>query len=352
MTPTAFLKILNGKLILWNYLQHKQYEIDPDHIARLLELLRGTPKSEMGVDKDLAEAGLLTQGDPADWGWDCLSRIFHVGTQVPRTDVPAEEVPYLGYIEHCTSLANSIPPVEIIRPGPITPLPPPQTINTCDLGTALMQRATCRAFDGKAISLQEVANSLWATFGAIHGGSRSDLEEAGLMPIGYRRTSPSGGSMQASEPYLIAFNVTGLRPGTYHYRSIRHELSYISEAPSRENICHVLCNQTVADGLSYGVFITSRFDKLWWKYPHSRAYRVALMDVGCLIQTFQLVSAAQGIQSWPTGYFVDAEANSLLQVDGVTESTLFFLGAGYGTGAVAKDALTALQNFQKQKVRH
>lgn len=348
MTPTAFLKILNGKLILWNYLQHEQYEITPTHVSRLIELLSGSTKGDTDVDADLAEAGLLSQEDPSNWGWDCLSRIFHVGTQVPRTDVPAEDIPYLGYIERCTSLANAIPPVEIIRSGPITALPPPQAMGTCDLGTALMRRATCRAFDGKAVSLQQVANTLWVTFGAVHGDSRSDLEEAGMKPIGYRRTSPSGGSMQASEPYLIAINVNGLRPGTYHYRSIRHELSYVSEAPSIGKICQVLCNQTVANGLSYGVFVTSRFDKLWWKYPHSRAYRVALMDVGCLAQTFQLVSAAQGIQSWPTGYFVDTEANALLQVDGVTESTLFFLGAGYGTGAIAKDALIALQHFKNQ----
>jgi SagB-type dehydrogenase family enzyme len=151
--------------------------------------------------------------------------------------------------------------------------------------------------------------------------------------------------MQPSEPYLVALNVAGLKQGVYHYRSIRHELSYIAQAPDAERICRILCNQTVAKDLAYGVFVTSRFDKLWWKYPHSRAYRVALMDVGCLVQTFQLVSTALGIQSWPTGYFIDSDANTLLGVDGINESALFFLGAGYGAGSVARDALVAMKLF-------
>ncbi|WP_084009967.1 SagB/ThcOx family dehydrogenase [Pandoraea oxalativorans] len=162
-------------------------------------------------------------------------------------------------------------------------------------------------FLNRPVSLQDVADTLWTTFGAVHGSSRTDLSQLGMRSVGYRRTSPSGGSMQPSEPFLVALNVSGLSPGVYHYRSIRHELSYVGDAPSDDTVCRLLCGQTVAKELAYGVFVTSRFDKLWWKYPHSRAYRVALMDVGCLAQTFQLVSTALGIQSWATGYFIDTD---------------------------------------------
>jgi len=300
------------------------------------------------ADGDLLNAKLLAEGDPPDWGWDCLSRMFHVGTRVPRSDAKEEAIPYLGYINHCASVSERIPQDELLLDGRVMSLPSPEPIDDIDFNTTLSKRATCRAFDGHAISLQQVANTLWTTFGAVHGSSRQDLVEHGMQSVGYRRTSPSGGSMQSSEPYLVALNVTDLPPAIYHYRSIRHELSYVAPMPSADSICKVLCNQTIAKDLAFGVFITSRFDKLWWKYPHSRAYRVALMDVGCLLQTFQLVCTAQGIQSWPTGYFVDAEADALLKVDGVRESTLFFLGADYGDGSVARDAIVAMKHFLGQ----
>ncbi|BET12452.1 hypothetical protein THI4931_34940 [Pandoraea sputorum] len=73
------------------------------------------------------------------------------------------------------------------------------------------------------------------------------------------------------------------------------------------------------------------------------------MDVGCLVQTFQLVSTALRIQSWPTGYFIDVDVNTLLGIDGVSESALFFLGAGYGEGPVARDAIAAMRHFSERK---
>lgn len=339
------MKILDGQLVLWDYHNHKQYQINPTHASRLLELASGSEYREDETDREISEAGLLANVDPKEWGWDCLSRMFHVGTQVPTQGNDSEAMPYLEYIAHCTSVADRIPSNELLRAGAVTPLPPPRPITGPDFGSTLRRRKTCRSFGNQSTSVQLVADAMWATFGAVHGESRTDLAQHGMRPVGYRRTSPSGGSMQPSEPYLVAFNVEGLERGVYHYRSIRHELSYIAEAPDAQKICQILCGQTVAKELAYGIFVTSRFDKLWWKYPHSRAYRVALMDVGCLVQTFQLVSTALGIQSWPTGYFIDADANQLLGVDGTNESTIFFLGAGYGEGSVARDALIAMKHF-------
>jgi hypothetical protein len=35
------------------------------------------------------------------------------------------------------------------------------------------------------------------------------------------------------------------------------------------------------------VILTTRFDRLFWKYPGDRAYPMALSDIGYLVQTFQ-----------------------------------------------------------------
>ncbi|WP_082717418.1 MULTISPECIES: nitroreductase family protein [Burkholderia] len=93
--------------------------------------------------------------------------------------------------------------------------------------------------------------------------------------------------------------------------------------------------------------VWSRFDKMWWKYPHSRAYRVALLDMGCLAQTFQLVTTGLGLKSWLTGYFLDREINRLLAVDEINESVLFFVGAGEGADTpFAPEVLTAVEKLR------
>ena len=156
--------------------------------------------------------------------------------------------------------------------------------------------------------------------------------------------------MQPSEAYLVALNVEGLAAGVYHYRSFSHQLTLVNPHIDGETIGSLLCAQMFARNLAFGVFVTSRFDKMWWKYPHSRAYRVALLDVGCLAQTFQLVATALGMSSWLTGYFLDREVNKLLLVDEVQESVLFFLGAGTGNGsAFAEEALQALNQMHPMR---
>jgi SagB-type dehydrogenase family enzyme len=286
---------------------------------------------------------------PRNWGWDSLSRIFHVGTQISHklSDQGEQEADYSGYLEFCSSIVDKVPNLTTSRGEGCINLPQPRwdSIRQLSVAEGLCQRYTCRNFCGKSVSLEQLSDALWATFGAIHGFGKSEYEEAGLKTLGYRRSSPSGGCLQTSEPYLVALNVEDLAPGIYHYRSHEHTLGLIHENLKTKDLTRLLCGQSCVEGLAYGVFITSRFDKMWWKYPHSRAYRVALMDIGCLAQTFQLVSTAQGFQSWLTGYFMDKQVNNLLGLNDDLESSMFFLGAGRGHGAIARGMIDALRKF-------
>ncbi len=364
MTPSIFLRIIDGKLILWDYHRHAQYEVDLPHVARLVELsslgegraalvldaspgeASTNPADVLALDADIRAAGILDDPEPAAWEWDCLARIFHVGSQIGESSEAAryDADAYQGYVDYCASIADRIPAIHIELPGEIIALPAPEldALKRMPFWEALITRRTCREFHATSIGLVQLATALWATFGAVHGAERADLLEYGLMPVGYRRTSPSGGSLHPSEPYLVALRVDGLEPGIYHYRSRMHALTRVAPALEPGRLGALLCAQGFAEDLAYGIFVVSRFDKLWWKYPHSRAYRVALLDIGCLVQTFQLTCAAQGLQSWPTGYFVDHAINRLLALDEARHSIMFFLGAGIGSGSVAREALAAL----------
>lgn len=341
MIPDVFLRVIDGRLILWNYISHEQFEIDLEHLQALIALSRGDAIPAGEIFDALRAAGCTSHKEPPTWGWDCLARIFHFGTQIRLA--PGEQLPENdhseGYLSYCAAIRTKAPQLTTELSGEIISLPEPDwsKLQKTSLGEVLKRRRTCREFYEREISITELSTALWVTFGAIHGEDDEEYREAGLETIGFRRSSPSGGSMQPSEPYLFAMRINGLEVGLYHYRSHSHQLSKLSNKLAPEKIGGVLCGQYCASELAYGIFVTSRFDKLWWKYPHSRSYRVALIDIGCLAQTFQLVCCAQRLESWITGYFFDCEINRILGLDPNRESVMFFLGAGHGAGSIGWD---------------
>ncbi|KPW91284.1 MULTISPECIES: SagB/ThcOx family dehydrogenase [Pseudomonas syringae group] len=351
MSPAFFIRIVGSDLVLWDYKRHRQYEIGLPHLSRILDLTRGEQVTDSQIDLDIINSKIMDDADPSEWGWDCLSRIFHVGTQVVNSagfdggSITSSSAEYLAF---CESLSDKIPELLIERVGPRLPLPhPSNTKNNKPFIDVLMERQTCRAFTGKPLTIDEVSTALWLTFGNVHGNDRNDLQALGLAPVGYRKTSPSGGSLHPSEPYVIIINVTGVPSGIYHYAGHKHELTRLGNEVRPQELARLLCQQDFASDLAFGIFISTRFDKMWWKYPHSRAYRVALLDIGCLIQTFQMVCASLDVQSWPTGYFLDQEVNSLLGLNESIESSMFFLGGGIGEGAVDRETLNLVMQRNK-----
>lgn len=333
-----FLELNEEKVTLWDVIQQEKYLLDDVHLHRIIEICKGDDFDDSDIDQTIKSSCIFNCDRPlAQRKWDVLAFMFHFGTRItlkPGEALPTEDT-YEGYLDYCTAIAENMPELEIARDGCITALPAVTEagMQEANIWTTLKSRKTCRDFDASPIGLTKFAEALYWSFGAIHGSVHVDLAAAGLIPAGYRRTSPSAGSLQATEIYVAALRVDGLAPGIYHYRSQRHELTLIDAHVEGEQIGRLLGAQMFAKDVAFGVFFTSRFEKLWWKYPNSRAYRVALLDVGALLQTFLLVCTALGLKTWPTGHFFDDEVNTLLGVDGVKESTLFFAGAGGGTGS-------------------
>jgi SagB-type dehydrogenase family enzyme len=106
----------------------------------------------------------------------------------------------------------------------------------------------------------------------------------------------------------------------------------------------LLCGQHFINNLPLGLYITARFDKLWWKYPHSRAYRMAFVEAGHIAQTFQLVATALGLNTWLTGALTDDKVEAALGLEHSAEQPLFFVGCGKSDGqAMCKELKALLQ---------
>jgi SagB-type dehydrogenase family enzyme len=337
LNPFLFFLIREGGIVAWDYKNHQQYELEEEYFLRLLELSNGFDDNWTHVDDKLKEAEFVsTSFEDVKWDWDVLSKIFHFGTKIRECDLSLSMVENPEcYVEEHIALAKSFlttsPDLLTEKEGEIFSLPPPSLskLNATKFLQVLQNRKTSRSFDNIPIEIETLSTLLHIVFGNFHP-EQDDYSKYGFRQVGLRKTSPSAGGLHPSEAYVLAFNVNGLESGIYHYQAHKHVLSYIQKEDLSLKMTKLLCGQYFAEKLSFGIFITSRFDKIWHKYPHSRAYRVALLDVGHLSQTFQLTATALGLNTWLSGVFLDAEVSRLLQIDDATEQPLFFVGAGIG----------------------
>ena len=76
------------------------------------------------------------------------------------------------------------------------------------------------------------------------------------------------------------------------------------------------------------VFVwTGVFGRSKWKY-RQRAYRYVYLDAGHIAQNLALAAEALGLGSCQIGALYDEEANELLGVDGIEESTIYMTTVG------------------------
>jgi SagB-type dehydrogenase family enzyme len=339
LSSDLFFLLRDGNLILWDYKNHQQFTLNSSYFERLLLHARGEAKqdrdSDADIDQHLLKEGILLTQRPKDphWKWDALSYIFHIGTRNVEEDSHASNEEWLAdYISNCKVVVNDKPSdFFVTREGPITPLNPPnlEALNELSFQEILKQRQTTRNFNGKPVSLDILSTLLFVTFGLFHGPWQ-ELSEAGLCEIGARKTSASGGGLHPNEAYITIHNVEGIEPGIYHYDVMRHGLVKVNDRLAENQLAALCMGQPFGEGVAFGVFLVAYFDKIWWKYPHSRGYRVALLDAGHLSQTFQLVSTALGILTWMTANIHDVNISTLLKLDGVHEAPIHFLAGGYG----------------------
>ncbi|NBA94049.1 SagB family peptide dehydrogenase [Pseudomonas sp. R5(2019)] len=332
-------------LIYWCYETHEQIELTGPYLERLVELISGTAtySAKNAIDREFADRGILCQSDEQAWGWDELSKIFHIGTKnIPYSNVPETAESWAtAYLEHCNEVLSSSPPIENyevqsqnqenIALPPICPQP---------LSKVLLKRKTSRNFQKKCVPLTEISNLLHYSLGFLE--ERMLQADTGLPEnLCHRRSSPSGGGLNATEGYLYVKNVDGLNAGFYYYNPLNHTLT-VTSAESKSTLGELLSGQHFSDDLAFGIFLTSRLDKLWWKYEHSRAYRMAFVEIGHISQTFQLLATETGLSTWLTGALDENKIEPLLNIKNPGEQVLFFIGAGTSTGGHIPDALDQL----------
>jgi SagB-type dehydrogenase family enzyme len=341
INPYLFILPRPPGQVVWNYKNHTQHELDLNYASRLAQLINNPELFDTHniIDTQLLSADILTVSkiDNPQWGWDELSKIYHIGTQ----NIPCEHAPQnihewsRLYLAHCNEVLASPAPATnrpTLESGQRIALPAPRVLSDDSLGNVLLQRKTCRSYTGATIALIDVGTLLYLSLGYLRERD-NDRDDSIAQGLSARRSSPSAGGLNACEGFLLVQNVEDLEPGIYAYHPADHTLSRVNPLPEPA-LGQLLGGQHFIDNLPLGLFITARFDQLWWKYEHSRAYRMAFVEAGHLSQTFQLVATALGLNTWLTGAFADQQVERLLNIEGSAEQPLFFVGCGQSDGQV------------------
>ena len=189
------------------------------------------------------------------------------------------------------------------------------------LATVLHARRTWRRYSSQPVTLDELGTML-----ALSAGVQQWVEGADVtIPL---KTSPSGGARHATECYVVARDIAGLKKGIYHYAPARHGLTRIGKPVSSVRMRSYVPGSEYFAKASAMVFFTSIFARILWRYPYTRAYRAALIESGHVCQTFLLAATSLGLAPFSVMALADSVIERDLGIDGITESVLYAAGVG------------------------
>jgi SagB-type dehydrogenase family enzyme len=141
------------------------------------------------------------------------------------------------------------------------------------------------------------------------------------------RVVPSAGALYPLELYFHTIEVDGLPAGLYHYNASRGDVRLLRDGDLSRQISMALVQPGLVTEAAMFVFVTSLFERSTFKYG-DRGYRFALLEAGHVVQNLALVAGGLGLASLPIGGFLDRKLDDLLDLDGLTHSTVYVVAIG------------------------
>jgi SagB-type dehydrogenase family enzyme len=184
------------------------------------------------------------------------------------------------------------------------------------------ERRSIRRFDGRPLSLNELARLLY--FGAAITGALDASEHGVAQPV---RAAPSGGALYPIEVYAAVIAVEGLDAGLYHYAVDRKGLELLRRGNPVEALCEATSDPAMMSRAAVVFVLAGVFARSHFKYGE-RGYRFALLEAGHICQNILLEATALRLGAVAVGGFIDQEINQLIDLDGVDEAAVYLIAAG------------------------
>ncbi|SHE49728.1 SagB-type dehydrogenase domain-containing protein [Seinonella peptonophila] len=172
-------------------------------------------------------------------------------------------------------------------------------------------------------NLHTIGHFLWYVYGISHICQTSFLRVPNQSTIDhtqyYRRFVPSGGALYPNELYIY-LKMESLPVGIYHYDVAHHCLVLLREGNVDDYLDQTLGNQCAHSSLFSTVFVTTRFEKNFFKY-HNFSYRLQALDAGALMGQLLEVVKRFGFSARIHFQFLDQAVNHLLGLNNQEEVT-------------------------------
>ncbi|MFI5776684.1 SagB/ThcOx family dehydrogenase [Nocardia sp. NPDC051570] len=220
--------------------------------------------------------------------------------------------------------AGAAPPLFKVYPrAPRVYLPRNLAPITASYDRVLFARRTIRRFEPRPVDDRVLSSLLHRTFGPMM------VRDGGPLGTRLMKTSPSDGTRHRLEAYVAIFDVLGIDPGLYHYNGEAHALELLSDDFDRDTLEEVALGDPEWPNSAFACFVTALVPRTAEEDHHSRSYRAVLLNAGHIGQTFALTATALGLGPWQSARFHDEKLESLLEIDGFTETVVYMLGAGH-----------------------
>lgn len=183
---------------------------------------------------------------------------------------------------------------------------------------AIFQRRSQRQFRDEPVSLQLLAEVLWAGVGLTVDGV-----------TGPTRAAPSAGATNPLRLVVCVQDVVGLEPGLYGYEPLEHALMPLAEGRFGAELAATALRQTAVADAPVTVIVTADYGATTGRYGE-RGYRYVYFEAGHSVQNMVLAGETSGLGSVIIGAFDDERlADILRNAAGVGEAPLLLLPLGW-----------------------
>lgn len=345
--------------IVWAGSGHDRYgvEIDApspaDLIAWLLKASRPTTESgllaslrvDLGLEADAAkqvlkkliEAGTLVEKDPGalsrvraerwqEFGWSDPAA-FHSATFGQRFDPDTlDGMDYPSYyrqlLEDSRDVGEQPPAVKPVdHYGDPAEVEPADRVPVAAM-TVLNGLMPINRFERSVLDAADVV-------GLLSDAAGAQRTVGGILGEHLIKAHPSGGARHPLECYVVAKHLNGMPGGVYHFKSTDHRLRPVPDAGAPEEIDTICFGKGGIATAAAVVVVTCRWLRHSWKYRYPRSYRMIMLELGHLVQTFNFTATARGLGAYHCPSIDDAAMLEFLGLDddGI-EGPLYAIGIG------------------------
>ncbi len=191
-------------------------------------------------------------------------------------------------------------------------LPEPRDRSDISLEEAISRRRSVRAYKSGPLTLNEMAQLVWAG--------------QGITGQDHVRVAPSAGATYPLETYVCVGDVVALEPGVYRYNPGNHSLSIVKEGELRSDLSEASLNQSFVRDAALVIIFSAIYERTTGSYGE-RGRMYVHMDVGHAAQNVLLQSTALGLGAVPVGAFRTRTVAELLGLP-ETEVPLYLLPVG------------------------